>query len=57
MGKWFPRQLQLASIFIIFMFIDYSGKFDYIVDCGALATTLDVGDNFVVNAKVGNSKG
>jgi len=57
MGKWSPRQLQLVSIFIIFMFIDYSGKFDYIVDCGALATTLDVGDNFVVNAKVGNSKG
>jgi hypothetical protein len=39
------------------MFIDYSGKFDYIVDYGALATTLDVGDNFVVNAKFGNSKG
>ncbi len=59
MGKWSPRQLQLANIIFIqeAMFIDYSGKFDYIVDCGALATTLDVGDNFVVNAKVGNSRG
>ncbi len=59
MGKQSPSQLQLASIIFIqeAMFIDYSGKFDYIVDYGALATTLDVGDNFVVNAKFGNSKG
>jgi hypothetical protein len=39
------------------LLLDWNGELDYIIDCGALATTLGVGDNFVMNAKAGNSKG
>jgi len=38
------------------MFVGWDGQWDYDVNGDALATTLDFGDNFVVNVKDGNSK-
>jgi hypothetical protein len=39
------------------MLFDWSRKLDYTIDCGALAITLEVGDNFVVNEEAGNLEG
>jgi hypothetical protein len=39
------------------MYDDWDGKWDYSVGGNVLASTLEIGDNFVVNAKIGNSKG
>jgi hypothetical protein len=36
------------------MFDEWDGRWDYDVDGDALVVTLDIGHNFVVNAKVGN---
>ncbi len=38
------------------MFADWDGQWDYDVDGDVQATTLDIGDNFVVNAKARNSE-
>jgi len=35
----------------------WDGKWDYSVDGNALITTLDIGNNFVVNAQIGNLEG
>jgi hypothetical protein len=39
------------------MYDDWDGKWDYSVNENALTTTLEIGDNFAVNAKIGNLKG
>jgi hypothetical protein len=38
------------------MFDDWDGQWDYDVDGDVLVATLDFGDNFAVNAEVGNSE-
>jgi hypothetical protein len=39
------------------MYDYWDGKWDYSVDGNALTTTLEIGDNFVVNVEIGNLKG
>jgi hypothetical protein len=39
------------------MIFNWVGKPNYTYDANGLVTTLDVGDNFVVNAKIGNFEG
>jgi len=39
------------------MYDNRDGKWDYSVGENVLTTTLEVGDNFVVNVKIGNLKG
>jgi hypothetical protein len=36
---------------------DWDGKWDYSVDGNPLTTTLEIGDNFVMNAEIGNLEG
>jgi hypothetical protein len=36
------------------MFDEWDGQWDYDVHGDVLAATLDIGDNFAINAKVGN---
>jgi hypothetical protein len=58
-GHWVPKILQLVDIGSVrnAMYDDWDGKWDYNVDGIALATTLEIGDNFTMNAKIGNSQG
>jgi hypothetical protein len=39
------------------MLFNWNGELDYTIDCGALVSTLDVGDNFAMNAKADNLEG
>jgi hypothetical protein len=39
------------------MYDDWDGKWDYSVDGNVLTTTLEIGDNFVVNDEIGNLEG
>jgi hypothetical protein len=39
------------------MFLDWAGEPNYNVNANGLVTTLDVGDNFVVNVEASNSEG
>jgi hypothetical protein len=38
------------------MFVDWDWQWDYDVDGDVIVVTLDIGDNFVINAEAGNSK-
>ncbi len=55
-GNWVLKQLQPIDIkaIRIAMFNDWDGQWDYDVDGDALAATLVIGDNFVVNAEARN---
>jgi hypothetical protein len=55
-SKWVPKRLQPTDIRAIknAMFDEWDGQWDYDVHGDVLAATLDIGDNFAINAKVGN---
>jgi len=57
--SWVPRILQLVDTRSIHnaMYDDWDGKWDYSVDGNALTTTLEIGDNFAMNAEIGNLEG
>jgi len=52
-GHWVPRILQLVDTRSVCnaMYDNWDGKWDYSVDGNALTTTLEIGDNFVVNVQ------
>jgi hypothetical protein len=50
-GHWVPKILQLVDTRLVrnAMYDGWDGKWDYGVDGNALTTTLEIGDNFVMN--------
>jgi len=58
-GHWVPKILQLVDTRSIrnAMYDCWDGRWNYSVDRNALTTTLEIGDNFAVNAQIGNLEG
>ncbi len=58
-GHWVPKIVQpmdTRSIHNV-MYEDWVGKWDYSVDGNVLTTTLEIGDNFVMNVEIGKLEG
>jgi hypothetical protein len=58
-GSWTSKHLQPSYTKAVLkkMIFNWVGEPNYTPNANGFTTTLDVGDNFVVNAKIGNSKG